>query len=75
MQVADVITIASYEERKAAVMRAAMLIASTKGSDEDREFDALTLAIADFDIAQEAEAFVELPSAFIGFLGKTDRHA
>lgn len=65
---ADAVTISSYEERKAAVLRAARLISSSTGSDGEREFEVLTEAIADFDIRQDALGFIELPPAFMRFL-------
>jgi hypothetical protein len=65
---ADAVMISSYEERKAAVLRAAQLISSSRGSDEEREFERLTEAIADFDIRQEALEFIEIPPAFMQFL-------
>ncbi|KUL92618.1 hypothetical protein DK26_28120 [Bosea sp. WAO] len=66
---ADAVTITTYEDRKTAVLRAAKLISSPKGSQGEREFELLTEAIAEFDIRQEAEAFIEIPPAFIQFLG------
>jgi hypothetical protein len=65
---ADAVMISSYEERKAAVLRAAQLISSSKGSEGEREFEMLTEAIADFDIRQEALDFIEIPPAFMQFL-------
>ena len=65
---ADAVTISSYEERKAAVLRAAQLISSSRGSDGEREFEMLTEAIADFDIRQDALGFIEIPPAFTRFL-------
>ncbi|AOO81477.1 hypothetical protein [Bosea vaviloviae] len=65
---ADAVMISSYEERKAAVLRAAQLISSSRASDGEREFEMLTEAIADFDIRQEALGFIELPPAFMRFL-------
>jgi len=65
---ADAVTISSYEQRKAAVLRAAQLISSPIGSDGEREFEMLTEAIVDFDIGQEALDFIELPPAFMQFL-------
>lgn len=65
---ADAVTISSYEQRKAAVLRAAQLISSSKDSDGEREFEMLTEAIADFDIRQEALDFIEIPPAFMKFL-------
>jgi hypothetical protein len=72
---ADAVTISSYEQRKAAVLRAAQLISSLRGSDGEREFETLTEAIVDFDIRQEALCFVEIPPAFMQFLsgGHQDR--
>jgi hypothetical protein len=61
-------TIASYEERKAAVLRAAQLISSPDGSEGAREFALLTEAIADFDIRQDAEPVIEIPPGFMQFL-------
>ncbi|AZO79697.1 MULTISPECIES: hypothetical protein [unclassified Bosea (in: a-proteobacteria)] len=65
---ADAVVISSYEQRKAAVLRAAQLISSSRGSDGEREFEMLTEAIADFDIRQEALGFIEIPPAFMQFL-------
>lgn len=65
---ADAALVSSYEQRKAAVLRAAQLISSSKGSDGEREFEMLTEAIADFDIRQEALGFIEIPPAFMQFL-------
>lgn len=65
---ADAVMISSYEQRKAAVLRAAQLISSSRGSDGEREFEMLTEAIADFDIRQEALGFIEIPPAFMQFL-------
>lgn len=65
---ADAVTISSYEQRKAAILRAAQLISSPRGSDGEREFDSLTEAIAEFDISQEALDFIEIPPAFMKFL-------
>ncbi len=65
---ADAVMISSYEQRKAAVLRAAQLISSSSGSDSEREFETLTEAIADFDIRQEALGFIEIPPAFMQFL-------
>ncbi len=65
---ADAVTISSYEQRKAAVLRAARLISAPVGSEGEREFEALTEAIAEFDIRQEALGFIEIPPAFIQFL-------
>lgn len=65
---ADAVLISSYEQRKAAVLRAAQLISSSRSSDGEREFEMLTEAIADFDIRQEAIGFIEIPSAFMQFL-------
>lgn len=65
---ADAVSISSYEERKAAVLRAAELISSARGSDGEREFEMLTEAIADFDIRQEDLGFIEIPPAFMQFL-------
>ena len=66
-------TISSYQERKAAVLRAAELISSSRGSDGEREFEALTEAIADFDIQQDALEFIEIPPAFMQFLSSGHR--
>ncbi|KUL97343.1 hypothetical protein DK26_01345 [Bosea sp. WAO] len=66
----DAVTITTYQERKTAVLRAAELLSSAKASDDEREFDLLTEAIADFDIRQDAEAFVEIPAEFMRFLGR-----
>ena len=65
---ADAVVISSYEQRKAAVLRAAKLISSSRGSDGEREFEILTEAIADFDIRQEALGYIEIPPAFMRFL-------
>ena len=65
---ADAVMISTYEQRKAAVLRAAQLISSSRGSDGEREFEMLTEAIADFDIRQEALDFIEFPPAFTQFL-------
>lgn len=65
---ADAVMISSYEERKAAVLRAAQLLSSSRGSEGEREFELLTEAIADFDIRQEALGYVEIPPAFMRFL-------
>ncbi|MGH6808468.1 MAG: hypothetical protein ACREEJ_16745, partial [Ensifer adhaerens] len=70
---ADTVVICSYEDRKAAVLRAAQLLQSAKGSDEDREFEMLTEAIAEFDILQEAQAPVEIPPAFMQFIREAGR--
>ncbi|HEV2508767.1 hypothetical protein [Bosea sp. (in: a-proteobacteria)] len=74
---ADAVMISSYEERKAAVLRAAQLLSSSIGSDGEREFELLTEAIADFDIRQEALGYIEIPPAFMQFLshGHQDRAA
>jgi hypothetical protein len=69
---ADAVTISSYQQRKAAVLRAAQLISSAPGSDGEREFEMLTEAIADFDIHQEALGYIELPRSFAQFL--SSRH-
>lgn len=68
----DAVMISSYPQRKAAVLRAAQLISSSRGSDGEREFEILTEAIADFDIRQEALGFIEIPPAFMQFL--SSRH-
>ena len=65
---ADAVEISSYEQRKAAVLRAAQLISSPRGSEAEREFEMLTEAIADFDIRQEALGYIEIPPAFMQFL-------
>ncbi|MCV9937195.1 hypothetical protein OIU35_12580 [Boseaceae bacterium BT-24-1] len=72
---ADAVMISSYEQRKAAVLRAAQLISSLRGSDCEGEFEMLIDAIADFDIRQEALGFIEIPPAFLQFLsgGHQDR--
>lgn len=70
MPKADAVTISSYQQRKAAVLRAAQLISSSRGSDGEREFEMLTEAIADFDIRQEALGFIEIPPAFMQFLSR-----
>lgn len=61
---ADAVTISSYPQRKAAVLRAAQLLSSSRGSDSEREFEELTEAIANFDIRQEALGYIEIPRAF-----------
>lgn len=66
----DAVTITTYQERKTAVLRAAQLLSSAKASDDEREFDLLTEAIADFDIRQGSEAFIEIPAEFMRFLGR-----
>ena len=70
---ADAVTISSYQERKAAVLRAAQLISSSRDSDGEREFEALTEAIADFDIRQDALDFIEIPPGFMQFLSHGHR--
>ncbi|MGO4175424.1 hypothetical protein [Bosea sp. TAF32] len=65
---ADALTISSYQQRKIAVLRAAELLPSSPGSDGEREFEALTEAIADFDIRQEALGYIEIPQAFVRLL-------
>lgn len=65
---ADAVLISSYQERKAAVLRAAQLITSPRGSDGEREFAVLTEAIAEFDIRQDALDYIEIPPAFMQFL-------
>ncbi|SFD42773.1 hypothetical protein SAMN05428997_1281 [Bosea sp. CRIB-10] len=70
---ADAVTISSYEERKAAVLRAAQLISSARGSEGEREFEMLTEAIAEFDICQDALDFIEIPPAFMQFLSSGHR--
>lgn len=65
---ADAVTISSYEQRKAAVLRAAELISSSRGSEGEREFEMLTEAIADFDIRQHDIGFTEIPPGFMQFL-------
>ncbi|UZF93580.1 hypothetical protein [Bosea sp. NBC_00550] len=65
---AHAVMISSYEQRKAAVLRAAQLISSSSGSDGEWEFEMLIEAIADFDIRQEAVGFIEIPTAFMQFL-------
>lgn len=65
---ADAVTISSYEQRKAAVLRAAQLISSSRDSDGEREFEMLTEAIADFDIREASLDFIEIPPAFVRFL-------
>lgn len=69
---ADAVTILSYAERKAAILRAAKLIACAKGSEEEREFEMLTQAIVEFDLDQEAQEFIEIPPAFVPFLRAVD---
>lgn len=65
---ADAVVISTYEQRKAAVLRAAQLISSSRGSEGEREFEMLTEAIADFDIRQDALGYIEIPPAFMQFL-------
>ncbi|KFC65778.1 hypothetical protein FG93_04594 [Bosea sp. LC85] len=72
---ADTVLICSYEERKAAVLRAAQLLQYAKGSDEDREFEMLTEAIAEFDILQESLGPVEIPPAFMQFIHGAGRRS
>lgn len=69
MPIADTVKIASAYERKAAVLRAAELINCAKGSDEEREFNALTEAIAEFDLRRHAIPVIEIPAAIIQILG------
>lgn len=66
----DAVTITTYQERKTAVLRAAELLSSAKESEDEREFDLLTEAIADFDIRQDAAAYIEIPAEFVRFLGR-----
>jgi hypothetical protein len=68
MPYADAMTVSSYAERKAAVWRAAQLIACVKGSEEEHEFEMLTQAIVEFDLHEEAQDFIEIPPAFTRFL-------
>ncbi|TCR67401.1 hypothetical protein [Bosea sp. BK604] len=68
MPEADAVMISSYEERKAAILRAAALINCSRGSDEEREFEMLTQAIAEFDIVQAAQSPIEIPPAFMQFI-------
>lgn len=70
---ADAVVISSYEQRKAAVLRAAQLMSAARGSDGEREFEMLTEAIMDFDIRQEALGFIEIPPAFMQFLSSGHR--
>lgn len=70
---ADAVVISSYEQRKAAVLRAAQLMSASRGSDGEREFEMLTEAIVDFDIRQEALGFIEIPPAFMQFLSSGHR--
>lgn len=71
---ADAVMISSFEERKAAVLRAAALMNCAKGSDEDREFEMLTEAIAEFDIIQAAQTPIDIPPAFTQFMRRARRH-
>lgn len=64
----NAVMISTYEQRKAAVLRAAKLMSSSRGSDGEREFQMLTEAIADFDIRQDALGVIEIPPAFKQFL-------
>jgi hypothetical protein len=66
-------SISSYEQRKVAILRAAELLADPTAFDEDLEFDELTQAVVEFDLAQEDQEFVEIPQAFSQFLSRTDR--
>lgn len=76
MPYADTVTICSYEDRKAAVLRAAHLLQCGMGSDEDHEFEMLTEAIAEFDILQDSLGPVEIPPAFMRFIhGASQRSA
>lgn len=72
---ADALTISSYAERKAAVLRAAQLLTCAKGSEEEHEFEMLTQAIVEFDLIQEAQEFIEIPPAFMRFLRTADGRA
>lgn len=65
---ADTVRISTYEQRKAAVLRAAKLISSSTGSAGEQEFERLTEAIAEFDIRQDALSFIEIPPAFTQYL-------
>lgn len=65
MPIADAVQIGSSDERKAAVLRAVQLISCPRGSDEEREFDKLTEAIADFDLRRKAAPVIEIPRAII----------
>lgn len=66
-------SISSYEQRKVAILRAAELLADPTAFDEDLEFDKLTQAVVEFDLAQEGQEFIEIPQAFSQFLSRTDR--
>lgn len=68
MPIADTAKIGSFAERKAAVLRAAQLINCAKGSEADFEFQALTDAIAEFDILEEERSPIEIPPGFAHFL-------
>lgn len=70
---ADAVTISSYQQRKAAVLRAAELLPSSPGSDNGQEFEKLTEAIADFDMRQEALGYIKIPRAFVQFLSSRHR--
>lgn len=70
---ADAVVISSFDQRKAAVLRAAQLMSASRGSDGEREFEMLTEAIVDFDIRQEALGFIEIPPAFMQFLSSGHR--
>jgi hypothetical protein len=75
MPIADTVMIASWEERKAAVLRAAQLINCALGSDDEREFEQLTEAIVEYDIIQQAQAPVEIPPGFVPFIRAAHRQS
>lgn len=75
MPSADAVLIASYADRKAAVFRAAQIFASPRGSELERELERLTEAIVAFDMEQAEKEFVEIPLAFMQFLGRRERGA
>ena len=70
---ADAFVIRSYPQRKAAVLRAAALLASSSHPDSAHEFEQLIEAIADFDIRQEALGCIDIPRAFAVFLASRNR--
>jgi len=68
MPFADPLVILSIDDRKAAIWRAAQLLNAAKGSEEEREFEMLTDAIVEFDLMQQDQAPVEIPSGFMRFI-------
>lgn len=75
MPITDTAMIATREERKAAVLRAAQLINCAQGSDDEREFERLTEAIVEYDIIQQAQAPVEIPPGFVPFIRAAHRQS